>query len=74
MNEKEEEKETGEETKKEQGKEVQEEADKEVEKDVMDWTLVTRSKKQRRKTVPDLRQSGWIQNDRDGNGVERQVE
>ena len=47
---------TGAETKKEKGKEVQEETDQEVqtdqevEKDVMDWTLVTRSKKQRRKT------------------------
>ena len=47
----EEKKETGEETKKEKTKEVQEETDKEVEKDVMDWTKVTRSKKQRRKTV-----------------------
>ena len=43
--------ETGEETKKEKGKEVQEETDKGVEKDPMDWTLVTRSKMQRRKTV-----------------------
>ena len=47
----EEKKEIGEETKKEKRKEVQEETDKKVEKDVMDWTKVTRSKKQRRKTV-----------------------
>ena len=35
----------------EKGREVEEEKDKEVEKDVMDWTLVTRSTKQRRRMV-----------------------
>ena len=44
-------KETGEETKKEKAEEEEEEKDKEVEKDVMGWTLVTRSTKQRTKMI-----------------------
>ena len=37
--------------KKEKGREAEEERDKEVKKDVMGWTVVTRSKKQRKRTI-----------------------
>ena len=30
-----------------------------------DWTVVTRNKKQKREDGPDLREGGWIQNDRE---------
>ena len=42
---------TGEETKMEKGRGVEEEKDKEVERNVMDWTMVTRSAKQKRRTI-----------------------
>ena len=41
----------GEREKKEKGREGEEEGDQEVKKDVMGWTVVTRSKKQRKRTI-----------------------
>ena len=41
----------GERGKKEKGREAEEEGDKEVKKDVMGWTVATRNKKQKRRTV-----------------------
>ena len=63
-------KETGEETKKEKAEEEEEVKDKEVEKDVMGWTLVTKSTKQRRKMIQIFVEVHG--NSCDGGGAERQ--